>query len=99
MIIIELGKYDKKPHPQSATLSVAHIFLVVQLSIVAVRLVELVESLRLGLTRTADPDRSRQLLDRVGPHRILEDILEGLCPLNTIVQTLEVPEVLQEVQE
>lgn len=62
-------------------------------------MVEQVESLGLRIAGTSLPDGAGQFLETaVGLHGVGEDVLKGLGPLDTVVQTLETPQVLQEMQ-
>jgi len=73
--------------------------LVVESGVVAVRLVELVERSWLGLAAATDPFWDWKSPWSVSASVVLEDVLERLSPLDTVVKTLETPEFLKEVEE
>lgn len=68
------------------------------ISVVAVILVQEVKGLGLWLSSTAQPLGGSQGRRRISAALISEDRLESLSPLNTVVKTLQLPELLQEVQ-
>lgn len=70
-----------------------------QVRVVIVVLVQLVERLGLRAGAAAVPRRRGQGHGRVFALLVCEDVLEGLGPLDTVVEALEFPELLEEVQE
>jgi hypothetical protein len=70
-----------------------------EVGIVGVRLVQQVELIRLRASATAVPDRTGEVLGGVRTGLVSEDLFKGLGPLDTVVQTLKSPEVLEEMKE
>jgi hypothetical protein len=70
-----------------------------QVRIVALILVQEIKRLGLRSGAATVPDGRAQRLGGVGARPVREDVLEGLGPLHPIVQALQVPELLQEMQK
>lgn len=67
--------------------------------VVTIVLVQAVKGLRLGLSTAAVPGRGPEGFGRVTTVLVAEDVLEGLSPLHPVVEALQTPQLLQEVQD
>lgn len=71
----------------------------IEILVIVIILVQLVVWIRLRLPAAAVPGRRRQFLRRVVALLAREDVLERLGPLHPVVQSLQTPQFLKEVQE
>lgn len=70
-----------------------------QLLIILLILIQQIKRRWLRPRTSTNPLRHRQAARAIRPHRITKHILKRLRPLHAIIQPLEPPQVLQEVQE
>jgi hypothetical protein len=69
-----------------------------QVGVVGVVLVKLIEWCRLYSRRTAIPDRDWEVLRSILAQLIGKDILKGLGPGYSIIESRKIPKQLQEVK-
>jgi hypothetical protein len=90
-----VGPFDTYPQAKHRSLPIGSLG---EVSVVGVGLVQLVEYGGLRTSAATVPDRTGEVEGSVGTGGVREDVLEGLSPLDTVVETLEIPEVLDEVE-